>query len=993
MDIEVLKPSVDWSSPYFRGGCVYDILVGLCRKMRPDVVMDGRCYGEVGLMGRPVFYRQRIRSQAASVEAKSLLAHLASEIRLRREVALEEAWLIAMDAYRFLMRGLLNIGPGEVEFPCIAGRNSHFRQARRDQPEKVVRIMVVAEEDISLVEEFGIRTMQQGRLARIIEEAYWEDALLDARRLCVVMPLTMAAIRERLRGLWDQGVLLPICGMTYESRKKLKLPRGVLAVKRYLLGEELTSIRRELAISRIRWQEWWRAFQEAAIRLGDDPEVVAKDLGYPVELVEGWQSLWEEHRDIPVARERAGKLVQIVPSGLPLDEEERVYDKLIRDHRYTSASARSFVQELRDLAFRINRVERRPGEIIAFGVALDEPPGRSLAEARLSMVVLDYVASEDWGLVDKTSPKELKWRRLERLTTQAYEQGVALSLPDLSHLLGISVDAIQKAMKDHDKVVLPTRGRVADMGSTLSHAEKIIALYMDGYTETEIKRRTGHSYDSIERYLWDFSRVVYLCERGMPLPAIRQALGMSRRVVSKYLELYERFRHPDYVFRMARIRRMVEVEGPPKKVKGILAKEVMEMRDGKGGKSRYAALPARDVELVQGSHLRERFELAPHSQLAEEVVRRTNEALKAYEAEVKRERVEPGEVLIEHEGKKVYLPLFSPAWGRKLSEGLSVVAVRRHLEHEQLETLTRVDPQVTLEDLWRWTDQKELACSRGRRGDFLPPEPFNSEATVVYPRRLEDISLPESVVAPIVSGLVEDYGPRPALARAMVELAAQIRQWCSPRVEELVPGQAVWLAYSTRRPRRGSPRLVVPVVLTLITPEEWAMSITSRNDLKRLKVRQLERITTEAWKQDGVLTMLDLEWLLNVNSGLLRELLEAYQERFGVVLPTAGTVLDMGRTLTHKTIVVEMALSGMNTQEIARRIYHSPEAVDQYLRAFDRVLVLRHFGLPVKLMVQVTGHSMGLIEEHLALAEKHFPTREALIQYLTSRGVDLEGVG
>ncbi|MBC7084578.1 MAG: DUF1670 domain-containing protein, partial [Firmicutes bacterium] len=61
------------------------------------------------------------------------------------------------------------------------------------------------------------------------------------------------------------------------------------------------------------------------------------------------------------------------------------------------------------------------------------------------------------------------------------------------------------------------------MGSTLSHAEKIIALYMDGYAETEIKRRTGHSYDSIERYLWDFSRVICLRERGMPLPAIRQA--------------------------------------------------------------------------------------------------------------------------------------------------------------------------------------------------------------------------------------------------------------------------------------------------------------------------------------------------------------------------------------------------------------------------------------------------------------------------------------
>ena len=196
----------------------------------------------------------------------------------------------------------------------------------------------------------------------------------------------------------------------------------------------------------------------------------------------------------------------------------------------------AFMQELR--TWRCALKPRGPwGQIITFGVAADEPPGRSLSEAKLHLVALDYVTADDWGAIKRTSPQELKWKRLERLCTQSYEQGVALSLPDLAHLLGISTDAVQNTMKKHDQVILPTRGRVADMGSTLSHAEKIVALYMDGYTETEIKRRTGHSYDSIERYLFDFSRVVCLAERGMP-PAMRQALAMSRRVVTKYLNLW-----------------------------------------------------------------------------------------------------------------------------------------------------------------------------------------------------------------------------------------------------------------------------------------------------------------------------------------------------------------------------------------------------------------------------------------------------------------------
>ncbi|MBC7083916.1 MAG: DUF1670 domain-containing protein [Firmicutes bacterium] len=39
----------------------------------------------------------------------------------------------------------------------------------------------------------------------------------------------------------------------------------------------------------------------------------------------------------------------------------------------------------------------------------------------------------------------------------------------------------------------------------------------------------------------------------------------------------------------------------------------------------------------------------------------------------------------------------------------------------------------------------------------------------------------------------------------------------------------------------------------------------TRTDVKALKMLKIERITAEAWQQDAVLTMLDLEWLLGVN--------------------------------------------------------------------------------------------------------------------------------
>ncbi|MDI6895303.1 MAG: DUF1670 domain-containing protein [Bacillota bacterium] len=408
------------------------------------------------------------------------------------------------------------------------------------------------------------------------------------------------------------------------------------------------------------------------------------------------------------------------------------------------------------------------------------------------------------------------------------------------------------------------------------------------------------------------------------------------------------------------------------------------------GSERYATLPARDLLPVQVSHLRARFELAPQSYLAEAVARMTNEAMEAWEKQHGIERVRPGEMLVTYQGKNVRLPLLDPGTISRLGE-LRVEAVKRQIEHLELERLQAENPAATVQDVWQLLDQGELARQRGAKGQgFLPEEPISADQLPQVPRRPEPADPPREVLTLLVSKLESDYGCKPAQAEGLVRTAAEIRAWCCPEVSELQPGQVVWLAHGTHRSRRTDPRLFVPVVLTLLTPEEMEHPPSSRAELKRLKMRQLERITAEAWRQDGVLTTVDLEWILHISPGLIRELLEAYQERFGVLLPTAGTVLDMGRTLTHKTIVVEMALQGLSTTEIARRIYHAPSSVDAYLRLFDRVLMLVYYRVPEKAMHRITGTSPALVKEHLELAKKHFPDPDAIKNYLVSRGIKVE---
>lgn len=405
--------------------------------------------------------------------------------------------------------------------------------------------------------------------------------------------------------------------------------------------------------------------------------------------------------------------------------------------------------------------------------------------------------------------------------------------------------------------------------------------------------------------------------------------------------------------------------------------------------TRYLSLSARDVQKVQIARLKQRFELAEESVLAETVAGLTGQAMENNADGI--ERVRPGELVCENNGERFRLPLLCKEWAAKLNEGLSIKAVRRHIEKEQWQIFSSLYPEATLEDLWRLLAQKELINKHSPKGfEFLPEEPLDSEKLRVRPLDAAQQPVPPGVMVEPVQRLVDDYGRRPSEAESMVKVALEAYIQCCPRVSDLQQGQLVWLAYSTRRKRRHDANLLKPVVLTLIAPGDQEIGLVHRGHLKQLKMRQIERLTAEAWIQDAALTGLDLEWLLYISSPLIRQLLEAYHDTFGMILPTAGTVLDMGRTMTHKRVVIEMALSGMTTKEIARRIYHTEEAVDNYLKVFIRTLLLVYHEVPKAAMICVTGHSRLLIEEHLALAEEHFPSKESLEEYLGSQGISRE---
>ncbi len=245
------------------------------------------------------------------------------------------------------------------------------------------------------------------------------------------------------------------------------------------------------------------------------------------------------------------------------------------------------------------------------------------------------------------------------------------------------------------------------------------------------------------------------------------------------------------------------------------------MQAKKGVSSRYATLLARDVLPVQTAHLKTSFELAPASKLAEAACLAANQALEVWEKNQGTKRLKPGELLLEHGGQKLVIPLLAREVLLHLKEGKSPRAVRRELEMLQFAKLKELNPKASVEDLWCLVNQAELSLKRGgKSAEVLPEKPLEVETLKPTGRQHIGGEIPPEALKPAIATLVDRWGTKPARAEGMVNLAAKLYTWCCPRLEELEPGQLVWLAHGTKKSRRTDPRLFQPVVLTLLAPEE-----------------------------------------------------------------------------------------------------------------------------------------------------------------------------
>jgi len=188
------------------------------------------------------------------------------------------------------------------------------------------------------------------------------------------------------------------------------------------------------------------------------------------------------------------------------------------------------------------------------------------------------------------------------------------------------------------------------------------------------------------------------------------------------------------------------------------------------------------------------------------------------------------------------------------------------------------------------------------------------------------------------------------VARQQVEELITLRNICCPLTQHLKHGEMPLLATHVRASLSEEVstrfRRHAPVIVTVWTAEELRRQPRRVPEYLAQLKKRIVRVCFEAYRQNGLLSLMDLQWIFQISSARISELIRSFQREHNIIVPTPGTVLDAGRSMTHKDIIVNLHLQGHTVKEIARITYHSPRAVDNYICTFQGVLILWLFGVP-----------------------------------------------
>jgi hypothetical protein len=252
----------------------------------------------------------------------------------------------------------------------------------------------------------------------------------------------------------------------------------------------------------------------------------------------------------------------------------------------------------------------------------------------------------------------------------------------------------------------------------------------------------------------------------------------------------------------------------------------------------------------------------------------------------------------------------------------------------------------------------------------LPP---SYEQTRINKRNLADV-----LVHKFLTEYGYDHGP--VIARAIVDDLLVTLQQAYP--DQVPPKTITWLA--VRRDKRGHRKGLtsgdlIPIRLGVVSDAEVKLLTDPAlgNDQRRrarpaFNKARFVRWCHEAYQQGAVLTHLDLSLLSGLSTGYISYMLRQHEAETGEIVPTRGTVHDIGPAVTHKAEVIRRCLRHELPAQIARAINHSQEAVDRYIADYQKIRLLAQ-KFPATELPTLSGLTASVVRQYLALLQEYEP--------------------
>jgi hypothetical protein len=440
----------------------------------------------------------------------------------------------------------------------------------------------------------------------------------------------------------------------------------------------------------------------------------------------------------------------------------------------------------------------------------------------------------------------------------------------------------------------------------------------------------------------------------------------------------------------------------------------------------FGPMSERTLENAQIHLLSTRYDLSRDSLLAGEIVRYVNHALDEEEKQRGIIRVRPGELFLKTSQGDLILPIRTQEDIERAIKGERLDEIRRDIIDRCLKRYHRLvsatgateGESAEIEKIMRALNLsrgffKKYKIGHGINTISIRQKSYGPVNEELMGRLLSDaksvgLSVSQKVSnmelfyssetkGEIIDFLGREAGIPPAIREPMFLSLARVRAHFCPLSSTLRSGQMPLVSMHVKSGRRLElpTRLqpLAPVVVTIITPQELEelcqKSSFEYSELMEFHARRMARVLVEAYQQDGLISYSELQWCFLASANRIGRILGWYQHKHNVILPCPGTVLDMGRMLTHKDIIVRLYLKGMTVLEISRQTYHAPRSVDAYLKVFDSVLILHLYNLPLKLISRVLNRGESLIEEYLDLVKENLKEVGEIRIYLQSRGIKL----